>query len=393
MTRLAFALAAAAALVLTGLPDAAALAQPEAASAPVIIQPVRACISSAAAARIDALAAEALATGTPALSVAIRCDDGGFARAYGVANLETGARATPRTEFRLASVTKQFTAAAVLKLAEQGSVRLDDPLSKYVPEMPGAERVTLYQLLTHTSGLADFTEDASYESHRPRDHTSAQLIEWLGPLPPNFAPGTGWRYTNTGYLMLGMIIERVTGLPLQQAYDRLLGPDFALEFDLPGAGEPDERALGYRNREGVTPPVAEPALPISMTIPFTAGALRGTPGELADWAHALFAGRVIGPDSLATMVAPGRLSDGRNSREGMPKEWREGLKADAGMGFFIDQVGGRRRYLHGGDINGFSSWMAYYPDQHLAIAIAVNSESGAMRTTQIEAAVLEGLDL
>lgn len=388
MSRIAHLAAAAAALLLIAAPDLTA-AQP-ALPAP-IARPH--CITPAAAARIETLAAEALATGTPALSLAIRCDAGSFQRAWGVADLATGERATPDTAFRLASVTKQFTAAAVLKLAEQGKLSLDDRLSVYAPELPGAENITLYQLLTHTSGLADFTEAPDYEEHRARDHSRAEMIAWIGALKPNFAPGEAWRYSNSGYIMLGVVIERVTGQDLQSAFGSLLGPAFTLAFDLPGAPRPASRALGYHTRDGSSPPVVDPAAPISMTIPLTAGALRGPPAAVTEWVRELFSGRVVGTESLALLTAAGRLADGRNSREGMPPQWREGLKADSGMGFFMDQAHGRRRYLHGGDIDGFSSWMAWYPDQRVSLAIVVNSDTGAMRAAQIEAAVLEGLEL
>ena len=176
-------------------------------------------------AQVDAAATEMLATEAPGLAIAV-VRDGRliYERSYGQAQLG-GAPVEADTVFRLASVTKVFTAAAILQLEAQGRLALADPLSEYVPELPQAGHVTLGQLLTHTGGLPEFTEAADYPDHRPRDHSQAEMIAWIAGLEPdfNFEPGTAWAYSNSGYVLLGTVIERVTGLPLGEAYQQLLG--------------------------------------------------------------------------------------------------------------------------------------------------------------------------
>ena len=337
-------------------------------------------------AQVDAAATEMLATEAPGLAIAV-VRDGRliYERSYGQAQLG-GAPVEADTVFRLASVTKVFTAAAILQLEAQGRLALADPLSEYVPELPQAGHVTLGQLLTHTGGLPEFTEAADYPDHRPRDHSQAEMIAWIAGLEPdfNFEPGTAWAYSNSGYVLLGTVIERVTGLPLGEAYQQLLGagaagltPAYALE------GGP--LAVGYRRAQGAW----TDAQPISMTIPGGAGALAGTATDTALALDALFR-TALGPSARDGLMATGLLADGRPTRWGMPDAWREGLRADYGAGVFRDEFEGATRYWHSGDIYGFTSWFAHMPEEGLTVVILSNGDEAALPSDAILHAVLAG---
>jgi CubicO group peptidase (beta-lactamase class C family) len=314
--------------------------------------------------------------------------------ADGVADLEHGAPVTADTVFRLASVTKPFTAAAVLELAEQGKLSLADPLSRWVPELPAYGAVTLEQLLTHTAAVPDFTEDASYPEHRARDHSPEAMLTWIGQLArvEKAEPGTAWRYSNSGYVLLGVVIARASGLPLAKAYRTLLlDPAGASGVTVDDASDVVAgRAAGYR-RDKTRPSGYANAAVVSPTIPGAAGALRGTARATAAWVQSAFDGWVLGPASLAKWSTPGRLNDGRPNRWGMPTEWREGWKADYSLGWFVDERGGRRRLYHSGDIDGFTTRLAHYPDQDLTVVILSNVDSWALPGDAVEDAALATL--
>ncbi|HEX8233869.1 MAG TPA: serine hydrolase domain-containing protein [Caulobacteraceae bacterium] len=350
-------------------------------------------LAPAAMAAIDAAAAKTLAR-SPGMAIEVM--RGGrvlFSKAYGMADLEHAAPARTDTVFRIASTTKPFTVAAVLQLVQEGKVSLDDRLSKYVPELPQAEKVTLYQLLTHTSGIPDYAEDPAGAATKAVRRSPAEMVAWIGRLEPRFQfePGTAWRYSNSNYWLLGVVVERVRGAPLAQVYrERLFKPAGLTHtaFDEPADIVP-HRARGYRWSKEAGGFVNADA--ISFTMPGPAGGLRSTAHELAAWSQALMHGRVIGPQMLKQMTAPGRLADGRPDRWGMPKEWREGMQADYGMGLFIDAREGVRRVHHSGDVDGFHSWMAYYPDFDASIVILMNSESADAPEQAVQAAVLNSL--
>lgn len=360
-------------------------------AAPAVARPAQAPLSPATRAAIDAAAAKAL-TRSPGLSIMVMRDGHiWFSGSYGVADLASGAKVTPDTAFRFASVTKPVTAAVVLKLTESGKLSLDDKLARYVPELPYADQVTLYQLLTHTAGVPEFTTHRSYPEHMSRPHSQDEMISWIASLQPklDFAPGSAWRYSNSGYVLLGVVVSRVTGRPLQSAYsDLVFRPAGVRDIAFEATSKPVRaRAHGYRRAKS-DPSGYAPALPISMTIPGAAGGLRGRAHGLAAWLQAVFDGKVLKAPELAQFTAPGRLADGRDTRLGMPLDWQEGLKASYGLGLFHDTYAGRRRLWHGGEIDGFNSWMAHYPDEDLTIVVLRNSEAGDTQVREIQDAVL-----
>ena len=335
------------------------------------------CPSSVAA--IEASVRKTMAQGAPGMVVGVaRAGEPLFVGTFGLADLEHNVPVIRDTVFRLASITKQFTAAAVLRLAEDGKVSLDDRLSRFVPELPQAGQVTLYQLLVHTSGIPDYAEDPAGVRTKSVARTPAQMVEWIAGLKPqfHFDPGTRWAYSNSNYVLLGVVVERVSGQSLAAFFaERLSRPAglTATTFD-----EPRDvvlnRSQGYRRDKG-SGGVYVNADWISPTIPGAAGGLRTTVDDLLRWSHALFSGRVLAPVTVTRMVSAGKLGDGRTTKSGMPDEWQRGLNSDYGMGVFVTDTSVGRRIWHAGDIDGFSTWLAHYPDVDVTIAVMQNSES------------------
>lgn len=313
--------------------------------------------------RIDALAARELAKkGAVGLSVAVaRGDRVILSKGYGTADLENGIAATDASVFRIASVTKQFTAAAVLRMAERGKLRLDDDFTKYIEFPTHGKTVTIRHLLTHTSGLKSYNDVPGFFDDIARDRTPDKVLEPVRGQPLEFEPGTKWSYSNTGYHLLGMIIEKVSGKTYgEHMRDDLFTPlglshtRYDIESDIiPG------RARGYGLMNG------EPANAshLSMTIPYAAGGLVSTAGDLVKWELALNAGKVVSPDSLALMTTPAKLADGSAT--------------EYGMGMFMSQVDGHRNVMHSGGMPGFNSMLVHFTEEKLTVAVISNSPAGS----------------
>jgi CubicO group peptidase (beta-lactamase class C family) len=313
-----------------------------------------------------------------------------FARSYGVADLEHRAPVTADTVFQIASVTKQFTAAAVLLMVEDGRMSLDDKLSRFVPEFPGAERVTLRQLLIQTSGIADYAEDPSSSPFKSVARTPEEMAAAIARLKPAFVfePGASWAYSNSNYQLLGLAVSRAAGKPLAQIFaERLFGPAGMVRtaMDDPIEVVPN-RARGYRKAKAA-PTGFRNADWISPTVPGPAGGLRSTAADLIAWNRALYGGRILKPQSLAVLTAPGRLSDARTTKAAMPPAMQAGWNSDYAMGLLVGSPKGRARFWHSGDIDGFASWLAYYPEGDVSIVILHNSQSAERFEQEIEDAV------
>jgi CubicO group peptidase (beta-lactamase class C family) len=285
-----------------------------------------------------------------------------LARGYGLANIELRVPVTPDTVFRIGSITKQFTAAAALRLAEQGKLSLDDREGS----------ATLRQILTHSSGVTSFTDrdvrPAGGWSVR-RDPAAMQaLIAGLAP-PYRFTPGTGWQYSNSGFYLAGAAVERASGQPL----GTWLASAFFTPLGMTRTAIDDEREIVPDRASGYasTPEGFTNAAWVSASVPGGAGAMRSTVTDLLRWQHALLGGRVLAQSSLAQMLAPARLSDGSLARRG-PAGCR---LSQYGMGEYLDSPNGVRKVSHGGSIDGFRAYLASYPDRGLAFVILTNGES------------------
>jgi CubicO group peptidase (beta-lactamase class C family) len=315
------------------------------------------------AARIDPIAAAILAD-APAAAMSVAIARGGrivFAKGYGVADRERKRAATAATVYRIGSVTKQYTAALILKLVEDGRLTLEDPLLQHLPDYPSqAKAVTIRHLLTHTAGIYNYT-DAAFVAQAARPLTLAQLIALFAAKPLDFEPGTKWAYSNSGYVLLGAVAEKVAGKPYRTLVEeRLLGPaGLAHTGYSPDQPSRPEEAAGYALKDGRLGPAA----PISMTSPYAAGALCANVIDLASWSLALHQGRVVQKESLLQMTTPVALSGGGTF--------------PYGFGLMMGEADGHEVIAHGGGINGFVSHLAYYPKDDLTVAVLCNTESEA----------------
>ena len=357
-------------------------------------QPKSAKLCDAAVRMIETSTKRTLAQGSPGMLVQVAKDgEVLFVGAYGIANIEQYTPVSRKTVFKLASITKEFTAAAILLLAEDGRLSLDDRLSRYVPELSQSENVSLYQLLVQTSGIPDYAEDPSGAKTKSVAKTPDEMLEWIKQLTPAFLfePGTRWAYSNSNYALLGLVAERVSQQSLADLFkERLFTPAglTATAFDDPADIVP-YRAHGYRVSKTAKTRFLN-ADWISPTIPGPGGGLRSTGDDLVRWSHALFGGRILKPQSLRSMIAPGILHDGRTTKYGMPQDWQKGLNSDYGMGVFIKSTTAGPRIGHSGDIDGFSTWVAQYPTRGVTIIHMINSQSADMDTDAIEAAIFSG---
>jgi CubicO group peptidase (beta-lactamase class C family) len=277
-------------------------------------------------------------------------------RSFGFADIEWGARNTADTRYRIASITKQFTAAAILILQERGKLSLQDPVGKYLKDAPASwGRITIYNLLTHTSGLPNINAFPDYGTIRTTPATPDQLIAHFRDMPLEYEPGTKYSYGNSDYIVLGRMIEAVSG----QSYATFLQKNIFDPLRMTATGVDNERAIVPARAQGyvVTSQGIRHADPVSMTVPFSAGNLYSTAGDLLKWEAALFGGRVINQASLKMMTTP----------------FRNGY----GLGLFVAVRDGHRVVSHTGDIDGFGAMLAYYPDDTLTVIVLSNLFGGA----------------
>jgi CubicO group peptidase (beta-lactamase class C family) len=309
------------------------------------------------------LLVEAVDPGGPGAAVLVaRGDDVLFREARGMAQIELGVPLQPGQVFRIGSDTKQFAAATVLKLVEEGRLSLTDPLSKFVPSYPNGTRITVHELLNHTSGVKDYTEiDGYFRTAIREDVDTARLIDAFRDKPVDFAPGTDWKYDNSGYVLIGAILEKTTGKPWYEAIgEKVLAP-LSLAHTRYGGDEPiiAGRVAGYSTDAKGN---ATNAIYISMTQPGAAGGLVSSVDDLFHWMRALHTGKVLGPESYHRMITPVPTPSGRPT--------------DYGYGIATREVRGEQVLEHAGRIPGFSSDTLYIPGPAISVVVLANSDSG-----------------
>jgi D-alanyl-D-alanine carboxypeptidase len=289
-----------------------------------------------------------------------------YVRGRGLADVAAGTPITPDTVFRLGSISKQFSAAVVMQLVQEGKLSLDDPLSKFLPDypQPGAS-ATVRQLLNHTSGVQPYTAIPGWmvEANTNRPYTTEQMIAVFRDLPAVTPPGQAWAYNNSGYVLVGAIIEAVTGKPWYQAVEERIAKPLRLRTIRYGVGEESipNMARGYTEGEQGQ----QPARRIHMSVPHAAGGLVGNVRDLARWGQALHHGKVVGPEAYAKMIAPTGMPDGKT----MPY----------GFGLGREAIRGHGTIGHSGGIFGFSTESVYVPDEDLFIAVFANSDDPATK--------------
>jgi len=319
---------------------------------------------AALAAKIDELAARndiPIAGGSVAVA---RVDRIVVAKGYGRARLDTATPATAATIYRIGSLTKQFTAALVLQQVAEGRLGLDDPLTKYLPDYPmptGGRTVRLRHLLTHTSGIHNYTEGDYVTRRATLALTPEALVASFRDAPFEFEPGTRWAYSNSNYVVLGLILERVTGKRYADLLAERITRPLGLTSTFYCGNQPTrpEEAAGYRVLAGRI----VPALPIDMSTPFAAGGICSSVVDLVRWAYALRTGRVVPAALYAEMTTPATLADGK--------------RVPYGFGLAIVELDGRLRVGHGGGIHGFVSHLLTFPADDLTVAVLVNTEGPA----------------
>jgi CubicO group peptidase (beta-lactamase class C family) len=224
-----------------------------------------------------------------------------FSKGYGFANLEWNIPNSPQTKFRLGSITKQFTATCILLLEERGKLNTGDPIKKYMPDAPAAwDKITFFHLLTHTSGIPSFTGFPNYRSLEPFPITPEKLVALFRDKPLEFQPGEKWNYSNSGYVLLGYLIEKISGEP----YAKFVQENIFTPLGMKDSGYDSNKAIIPHRASGYTPGANGPenAGFINMTIPFSAGSLYSTTEDLWRWEQGLFGGKVLTQASLRKMT-------------------------------------------------------------------------------------------
>ena len=324
------------------------------------------------AARIDQAAEQILkTTGTPSASIAV-VQNGkvAYLKAYGDAQLAHDGKpalaATPTMQYSVGSISKQFTASAVMLLVQQGKLSLDDPIAKYLPELTRANDVTIRMVLSHTSGYQDYWSEDYVMTSMLVPATAQHILDAWGKKPLDFDPGTRWQYSNTNYVIAGRIVEQVSGEKLIDflhtrvftplAMNNVLNSDAA---HLP-AGDP----LGYQ-RYALGPP--RPAPDAGPGWMFAAGELAMSPNDLALWNISIMNQSLLQPSSYAELFKPVMLK-----ATGDEKAKSSGY----GLGFFIRNDNGIVSYEHSGEVSGFVSENVVFPAQKAAITVLTNEMAG-----------------
>ena len=300
-----------------------------------------------------------------------------FRKAYGMANLELGVKMEPEMVFAIGSLTKQFTAAATVLLAEQGQLSLADHLEKYFPDFPGAGQVQIKHLLTHSSGIKDYIPLRDFSSRMREDLSNAEVLEIVKREPLEFLPGEKSSYSNSNYALIGAVIEKITG----QSFEQFLRVNILLPLELHHTGLLDNTKVvpGLVNGYELIGSQIRKAGIMSYSYLHAAGGMYSNIDDLAKWTEALFGGRIISRASLSECLTPLKLNDGNSS--------------GVGTGWFLDTLYGKPYVYHGGGIYGFVNHTLSLPDQALYVAVLrnyINRSTDTRRITEAIAGIVLG---
>ena len=285
-----------------------------------------------------------------------------YAKAFGMANMELGVPMQVGSVFKIGSITKQFTAVAILQLVEKGKIHLEDEITKFIPDYPTrGTRITIEHLLTHTSGIRNYATIRDTTGRGALDFTPREMVDYFKNEPMRFEPGTKWEYSNSGYVLLGAILEQVTGKSYGDYLEENIFKPVGMSHSY-YAGDKGlvmNRADGYaKNDRGF---VHVPYL--SMTQPYAAGSILSTVEDLFRWNRALLSGRLVGKEMLAKAWSRYKLADGTETNYGYG--WR--------LGFIQESPS----LWHGGLINGFITMALYLPTEDVFVAVFSNSQNNS----------------
>ncbi len=287
-----------------------------------------------------------------------------YQKAVGMAHLELNVPMRTDHVFRIGSVTKQFTAAAILRLVEEGKLSLQDDLTKFLPDYPTqGKKITVEQLLNHTSGIKSYTGMDEWDATvRRKDFTPLELVDYFKNQPMDFEPGADWSYNNSGYILLGYIIEKVSEKTYAEYIDEQFFKPLGMKNSYYGEVRPviKNRAYGY-TEDGSGGYLNADYL--SMTQPYAAGSLLSTVEDLYTWTKAVHSGKVIKQESLKKAFTPWILPNGHDTRYG--------------YGWQIGNLLGSPTVEHGGGINGFLSTLMYLPGEDICVAMMTNCNCNA----------------
>ena len=312
--------------------------------------------------KIDKLAADALVkTGVPSASLAIVKDARiVYLHAYGDARLDPRTPATPAMRYSIGSISKQFTASSILLLQEQGKLSLDDNVSKFLPSLTRANEVTIRQLLSHTSGYQDYWPQDYVMPNMLQPTTAQQILDQWARKPLDFDPGTKWQYSNTNFVIAGLIVEKVSGMSLptflQQKIFQPLSMTSVLNTDQERLGDTDP--TGYL-RYALGPP--RPAPKEGKGWLFAAGELSMTAEDLAKWDISIMDQKLLRPASYREFSTDVLLKNGLGTRYG--------------LGVDVRNDAGHRSLSHGGEVSGFTSENVVFPDERVAIVVLTNLDA------------------
>lgn len=334
--------------------------------------------SEDASGRIDRLLAGRYAADAPGAAVLVaRKGTVILRKGYGLANLEHGIAVSPQTVFRLASVSKVFTAAAILVLAEQGRLRLDDPASKYVSDYPWKKGIpAVRDLLGHTSGIHDYLDRPDNMRWVRGEYTVQDLIDSFKDRDPDFFPGERMAYSNSNYILLGAILEKVTGQPLPAAIlDLVLRPAGLKQTYYDGELTPiPGRAAAYEplrtKDDALDWTEFRNARYYSMSCLYASGGYLSTVDDLYAFYRGLADGTLLGRDMFSRSLEPVPLAGGKTAG-GSVGGWQ------------IDRVDGRTVHMKGGALPGVCTWMLFLPDEDLCVILLSNRSAGEPRCGQV----------
>ena len=298
-----------------------------------------------------------------------------YSQAYGVSSLEDHAKATQATRYDIGSVSKQFTATAILLLAEDGKLALDDPIDKYVPGLTAGAQISIRRLLNHTAGYADYCPQDYVTAEERVAVTPVRLVKEWATVPLDFQPGEDWRYCNTCYVIAGLIVEKASG----ETFERFLEERIFHPLKMQSALDVD-RHPGAQDARGYTRYAFGPVRPSPVAASgwlYATGGLAMTASDLARWDIAMINRTLLKQASYEQQFMPVKLSNGRDARYG--------------LGVEVTTAAGRRVYQHGGNISGFQAYNRIYPDDRAAIVVLTNTDFGGAARDAIVARIAAGM--
>jgi len=312
--------------------------------------------------KIDKVASDALAkTGVPSASVAVVRDGQiAYVHAYGHARLDPEAPAKPEMRYSIGSISKQFTAAAILLLQEEGKLSLDDKVGKFVPNLTRANEVTIRQLLSHTSGYQDYWPQDYVMPMMLHPVTAEKILETWGRKPLDFEPGTKWQYSNTNYVIAGVIVEKISGEPLLQfLQQKIFAP-----LNMKSVADTDKTKLGDTDPTGYLRYALGPPRPAPREGSgwlFAAGELAMPVEDLAKWDISIINQKLMKPASYQEFETEVLLKNGLGTRYGLGVDVRSEL--------------GHRSLSHSGEVSGFTSDNLVFPDERVAVIVLTNQDA------------------